>query len=62
MSGFTLIDNDDLGTLVWCAMQFGHRLPHGVVPEEIWNLLTPEWRDRITKWIEEDEAQRTERT
>lgn len=47
------IDPDDLGMLVWCAINYGSRLPYGIVPERIWKALTPEWRAKITEWMED---------
>lgn len=45
-----MTDPDDLGLLVWCAMHYDHRLPHGIVPARIWAQLTPEWRGKINRW------------
>jgi hypothetical protein len=49
------IDPDDLGLLVWCAINYDSRLPYGIVPERIWKALTPEWQAKITGWMEDGE-------
>jgi hypothetical protein len=44
------INPDDLGKLVWCAIDYDRRLPHGNVPPLVWEALTPEWRGKIMAW------------
>jgi hypothetical protein len=41
---------DELGLLVWCAMDYDRRLPTGIVPPAVWEALTPEWRAKINTW------------
>lgn len=45
------ISNDDLGLLVWCAMNYDRRLPGGgAIPVGVWEELTPEWKGKILAW------------
>lgn len=42
--------DDELGLLVWCALGYDRRLPSGLVPERVWDQLTPQWREKINRW------------
>jgi hypothetical protein len=50
MAGTVSVDADDLGMLVWCSTGYDRRLPYGIVPGHIWEALTQEWRDKISRW------------
>lgn len=50
MSAAAVIGPDDLGLLVWCAMEYDRCLPAARVPPAVWEALTPEWRAKINTW------------
>jgi hypothetical protein len=52
------VSDGDLGMLVICASGYGSRLPYGLVPDRIWELLTPEWRRRVRECQDERERLR----
>lgn len=45
------LSDDDLGLLVWCAVSYDRRLPRlsgePEVPDHLWDMLSPEWKDRF---------------
>lgn len=44
------ISDDDLGLLVWCALDYDRRLPAGRAPDSVWDALSDEWRGKINHW------------
>jgi hypothetical protein len=48
------ISDDELGTLVWCAISWDRRLPRSVVPAAVWESLSDEWKDGINRWRNAD--------
>lgn len=44
-----LISEKDLRLLVWCAMNHDRRLPHGEVPHQIWESLSPQSRAELNQ-------------
>ena len=52
------ISDDDLGILVICAVNYDSRLPYGHVKKEVWDALTPEWRERVLTAQAEAERRR----
>jgi hypothetical protein len=57
LDNLTALTPDDLGTLVWCAMDFDRKLPGAAVPPRIWEALTPEWQGKINRWRGADRDQ-----
>ena len=43
------ITMDTLGLLVLCAVDYSTRLPYGVIPPEVYPLLSETWRERIAQ-------------
>lgn len=50
----TDVSDDDLGILIAAAASYDVRLPHGLIPERLWDRLTPWWRDRIAGQQDDD--------
>lgn len=45
------ISDDDLATLIWCAMGHDRCLPHGDIPPGVLKALTPEWCEKVSEWV-----------
>lgn len=50
------ISDNDLGFLVWCALDYDRRLPEGRVPDQVWAALSDEWRGKINGWKSDIDA------
>lgn len=44
------LTDEDLRLLVWCALDFERRLPDGLIPGRIWEMLSVESRSLINRW------------